>query len=282
MNRTLPKPLIPSALLLAVLFCVAPSARANSPVSQDQIRTWIDQLDHRSYTVRERAQKSLIEAGQRTVNHLKDALASKKLVPEARTRLESALRTIRLNASDFGPPVEGLALRLATRTDTLRPGEQAELTVTIKNTSDHHIRTYTGMSYAGSRFQNGTALRLLNVNENETMTNARKPEWNVGFCGTGARRLFLQLNPGEKKTYTFGLRYRRHDEEKRILEIINNEWGRNISVHPYFSVPETGTVRLAVQHDVDEQHRQNSPTARPWTGNLTSGTVNIRLRSAGK
>lgn len=274
--------------VFAALICLMSVAAA--PQTQpsrrqvEQIHAHLVELVHPDSTVRETAQRALIEMGPIVRATLEQVLA-KNDDPEMRSRVKQILRQC-----DGGAVVNGLKLKLRTETrKPVRLGESFTLVTEVQNTTDKPVNLYLGYSTGGVDFLSGAALHCIS---GATVSRAG---WMVGFCGTGAGPLFQTIHPDQALVFELPATFQKQDPKTRRFGGIGpmTEHVLLLGQSRFMLMPiiaSAGALAFRMEHAVSEEMNKREgfgrggegkwpedEKARYWTGRITSNDVEVKL-----
>jgi hypothetical protein len=271
-----------AAGLLAVLLPLAaaqPPAQRVGPAAPD-VRKLLDDLDSPRFAVRERATKALLRLREKALAPLKNALAAPRSAEFAR-RAQAILRQLAIYEPG-GEISNGLKLCLTADRDSVKVGESLKLTTTLCNMTEKPLTVRVGYSYCGNYFERGSTLRLV---QPDPKGKELLPQWQVGFCGTGAYPLYVTVPPRSVLAYTTAGAVLRKDNKTYL--------GTGAGGGHHFLLLETpadklDTLRMALEVTPEENrglgHYRKSnlpvPAVTPeacWNGKARSNDVRVRV-----
>lgn len=119
------------------------------------------------------------------------------------------------------PTKKILDVQIKADKEVIKPGETITLTSTITNRSQKPLNVPLGYSHAGVNYKNGSFYQMMAGEKKEVI----KPQWRVGFCGTGSYPLYVAIQPGKSLSYTCTVQLKQ-DKEGWYLNLgsTTNDW----------------------------------------------------------
>jgi hypothetical protein len=275
-------------LCAGLLAAVLPLAAQQPPASPREttaarIERLLRELDSPRFAVRERAQKELGELEEKAFLPLKKAVVAAPSC-EFKRRAEKLLERLAIYEPG-GEVVGGLKLRLTADRDKVKPGETVKLTTAVCNMTDKPVTVQVGYSYMGHYFECGARLRrVVPAGPKDKGPTEVSGQWQVGFCGTGARPLFATVPPKSLLTYTAPATVIQKDG-KTFLAF--GPPGRPAGMHYLLlETPGGAAHALRVAHEVAPEQNRN-PWRQPgqpaenladfWSGKVRSNDVQLTV-----
>jgi hypothetical protein len=269
-----------AGLLAAALPLAAQQpAPATKETAEARIERLIRELDSPRFPVRERATRELGELREKAFAALKKALAARPSY-ECQRRILKLLEPLAIYEPG-GEVVNGLKLRLTADRDTVKLGEAVKLTTAVCNMTEKPITVQVGYSPPGYYFACGARLRrVVPAGPKDKGPVELAGQWQVGFCGTGARPLFATIPPKSLLNYTLtGTVIQKDGKTFLSLGEVPGSPGHRFLL---LETPTGQAHTLRVAHDIrpeDNQNRWRRPEepvenlADFWTGSLRSNDV---------
>jgi hypothetical protein len=173
----------------------------------------------------------------------------------------------------------GVEISLSLDNPVLRVGSKVTLVTKMTNTLPYPIKVQVGWTSDGPSLESGAAYQVFVMEDDGEKRELRRTGF-IGYCGTGAKPMIIELNKSEHELF-----YR----EVWLDEWIDGNMYLYFGLDSGFQIEPPCNLEIRAAHEVRESYYFSKMYYDPnpqeiegsyWVGEIQSNTLNLRVERA--